>query len=232
MALNALFSRYDSLVILDTETTGIDHKNDEIIELAAQRLVCREGVPVTVEEMDDLIRLSPGRTLPPEITHLTGITPEMLAAQGVAKEEAARKLCAMLGHGKTLVVAYNAQFDLCFLFYFLHRLGLSPQLKGIEMLDALSVYKDRRDYPHKLANAIEAYGLSGENTHRAIDDTAATAELLLAMEAEKPDLERYINLFGYNPKFGVSGPRIGSVRYVPQPYKRTVPLYERPVPGS
>lgn len=232
MALESLFSRYESLVVLDTETTGIDHKNDEIIELAAQRLVLRDGIPVTVEDMDDLIRLSPGRELPEKIVELTGITPQMLAAEGVSKEAAAKKFCGMLGHGKTLVLAYNAQFDLCFLFFFLARLGLSGQLKGIEMLDVLSVYKDRRDFPHKLCNAIEAYGLSGQNTHRAIDDTAATVELLLAMETEQPDLEHYINLFGYNPKYGVSGPRIGSIRYVPQPYKRTIPLYKRPIPGS
>ncbi len=232
MALDTLFSRYDSLLILDTETTGINHKNDEIIELAAERLVRRGGEVVAAEQMDALVRLSEGRRLPPKITELTGITEQMLATEGVSKQAAAERFCAMLGHGKTLVVAYNAQFDLCFLFYFLHRLGLSEHLRGIEMLDALSVYKDRRDYPHKLSDAIAAYALQGENSHRALDDTAATAELLAAMEAEKSDLERYINLFGYNPKYGVSGPRIGSVRYVPQPYRRTIPLYERPEAGS
>lgn len=30
----------------------------------------------------------------------------------------------------------------------------------------------------------------------------ATLELLAAMEEEEQDLERYVNLFGYNPKFG------------------------------
>lgn len=226
MALDTLFSRYDRLVILDTETTGIDHKSDEIIELAALALSRRDGKTVTDAQMDLLLRLSPGRSLPPEITKLTGITPEMLAAEGLSKEEAARRFTALLVP-RTLVVAYNAQFDLCFLFYFLQRLGLAHCLKGIEMLDALSIYKDRRDYPHKLANAIEAYGLSGRNSHRALDDTAATAELLEAMEAECPDLERYINLFGYNPKYGVSGPRIGSVTYVPQPYRRQGKLYDK-----
>lgn len=227
MPLEKLFARYDQLIILDTETTGIDHKNDEIIELAALKLEVRDGRIVTTAEMDLFLRLSPGRSLPPEITKLTGITPLMLEAEGVSKEEAGRRFVEMLSGGRTLVVAYNAQFDLCFLFYFLQRLGLAGHLKGIEMLDALSVYKDRRDYPHKLANAIEAYALRGQNTHRAIDDTAATAELLIAMEQEKPDLERYINLFGYNPKFGVSGPRIASVRYVAQPYRRCGALYER-----
>lgn len=226
MPLESLFARYDRLVILDTETTGIDHKNDEIIELAALALEKRDGQIVTADSMDLFLRLSPGRSLPPEITALTGITPEMLEREGLSKEEAARRFVSFLVP-KTLVVAYNAQFDLCFLFYFLQRLGLAGALKGIEMLDALSIYKDRRDYPHKLANAIEAYALRGQNTHRAIDDTAATAELLMAMEAERPDLERYINLFGYNPRYGVSGPRIGSVTYVPQPYRRQGLLYEK-----
>lgn len=227
MALDSLFARYDQLVILDTETTGIDHKNDEIIELAALKLEKRGGEIVTMADMDVFIRLSPGRSLPPEITRLTGITPEMLETEGLSKDEAARRFVSMLSGGKTLVVAYNAQFDLCFLFYFLQRLGLAEKLRGIEMLDALTVYKDRRDYPHKLANAIEAYALQGQNSHRAIDDTAATAELLVALEQEQDDLARYINLFGYNPKYGVSGPRISSITYVPQPYRRSGKLYER-----
>ena len=37
--LDALFEQFDNLVVLDTETTGIDCKRDEIIELAALRIV-------------------------------------------------------------------------------------------------------------------------------------------------------------------------------------------------
>ena len=40
------------------------------------------------------------------------------------------------------------------------------------------------------------------------------------------DLDRYVNLFGYNPKYGIPSPRIGSVRYAPQPYERCMLLYE------
>ena len=36
---SALFSAFDHLVVLDTETSGIAHKTDEIIELAALRAV-------------------------------------------------------------------------------------------------------------------------------------------------------------------------------------------------
>ena len=65
------------------------------------------------------------------------------------------------------------------------------------------------------------------NSHRAIDDARAAALLLEAMAEERDDLERYIDLFGTHPKYGVSGRRIASVTYRPQPYDRARPLYER-----
>lgn len=224
--LDALFSRYDGIIVLDTETTGINHKTDEIIELAALRAVPDAGGYRIETEMDEFIRLSPGKWLSPVITNLTGITPEMLKEDGIPKQEAAQQFAAMLNTGSNLIVAYNAQFDLCFLYYFLSRLGLAQALQGSAMLDAMTVYKDRQPYPHKLCNAVEAYHLQGRNTHRAIDDAMVTLELLEAMERELPDLERYINLFGYNAKYGVSGPRIRSVTYAPQSYEPTQKLYE------
>jgi hypothetical protein len=47
-----------------------------------------------------------------------------------------------------------------------------------------------------------------------------------AMEAERADLEQYINLFGFNPKYGIDGKPIGSVTYKPQGFKPGKPLYE------
>ena len=139
---------------------------------------------------------------------------------------AAEAFVRSLAGEKPLVCAYNAQFDLCFLFYFLHRLGCAGVLQKARFLDIMAIYKDRRGYPHKLCDAVEAYGVTGENTHRAVDDANAALEVLLAMERERGDVERYINLFGYNPKYGVPKPRIGSVRYEPQPYQRQKLLYE------
>ena len=178
--------------------------------------------------MDLLIRLSPGRTLPPFITQLTGITPEQLEREGVEKAAACETFCRLLGGGeRTLLAAYNAQFDLNFLYHFLRPFGQAEVLRAPRFLDLLTVYRDRRDYPHKLCNAIEAYGL-GEyavNSHRAVDDARATVLLLEAMAAERDDLDRYLDLFGTHPRYGLSGRRISSVTYRPQPYQRTVPLY-------
>ena len=130
--------------------------------------------------------------------------------------------------GNTLLLAYNAHFDLSFLFYMLLRSGDMTVLKGKDKLDLLTVYRDRRAYPHKLSSAIEAYGLSGKvvNSHRAVDDVIATVAVMEEMEKEKDDLIRYINIFGYNPKYGVDGKPIGTVTYKAQGYRPGKPLYE------
>ena len=222
--LEAMFEKFDSIVVLDVETTGIDYRVDEIIELAALRL---DAVGSVDDELDVFIRLSDGRTLPPEIVRLTGITGQMLEQDGVTKSAACGEFLRFLDRPRTLIVAYNAQFDLCFLYRFLLKQGKAEALKGVKMLDALTVYKDRRAYPHKLSDAVAAYSLKTQNTHRAIDDTKATLELLFEMEKEQGDLEKYINLFGYNPRYGVSGQKISSVTYVEQGYNETRRLYEK-----
>ena len=224
--MEKLWQQFDRIVIFDTETTGIEFGRDRIIELGA---VCLERGAET-DSLNVLIRLPEGETLPPFITELTGITDLQLVAEGVEQPEAAAAFCRLLkGAERPLLVAYNAQFDLNFLYHFLRPTGQVGVLRAPRFLDALTVYRDRRDYPHKLSNAIEAYGLQDKavNSHRAVDDARATAALLEAMSAEKDDLECYIDLFGTHPKYGVSGRPIASVTYRTQPYQRTVPLYER-----
>ena len=101
-------------------------------------------------------------------------------------------------------------------------------LQPPRFLDVLTVYRDRRDYPHKLCNGIQAYCLEDRvvNSHRAVDDARAAAALMEAMAEERDDLDRYLDLFGTHPKYGLSGRRISSVTYRSQPYQRTAPLYE------
>lgn len=230
MALETLFARYDRLVLFDTETTGLQFSRDEIIEFAAVVVEQRDGQPVVVQEYDELIALSPGGFVPPMIEKLTGISNEDLKARGIPKAQVCRDIAGML-QGNTLLLAYNAHFDLSFLFYLLLRNGDPTILKGKDKLDLLTVYRDRHSYPHKLCNAIEAYGLAGEvvNSHRAVDDVIATVAVMKAMEAEQNDLEYYVNLFGYNPKYGIDGKPIGSVTYKPQKFDPTVPLYQTPM---
>ena len=227
MKLGNILSKYEKLVLFDTETTGLNFSRDEIIELSAVVLEVRGDEAVVVEEYDNLVSLTPGNTVPPMIENLTGISTMDILERGIPKEQVCRDIARMFS-GNTLLLAYNAHFDLSFLFYLLLRNGDPTVLKGKDKLDLLTVYKDRRDFPHKLCNAIDAYRLSGKvvNSHRAIDDVIATVAVMEAMAAEKDDLCRYINLFGYNPKYGIEGKAIGSVTYKPQSFRRGKPLYD------
>ena len=227
MAFDSLFARYDRLVILDTETTGLNYSRDEVIEFSAVAVEKVGDTHKIVREYDQLVSLSPGGFVPPKIQQLTGISTQDLREKGVPKTRVCRDMAELIA-GNTLLLAYNAHFDLSFLFYMLLRDGDPRILKGKDKLDLLTVYRDRREFPHKLCNAIEAYGLSGKvvNSHRAIDDVIATVAVMEAMEAERADLDKYINLFGYNPKYGVDGKPIGTVTYKPQGYKPGKPLYE------
>lgn len=221
-----LFSKYDRLVLFDTETTGLEYSRDEIIEFAAVVLEQQNGEPAVTQEYDELVTLSPGSFVPPKIAALTGITSQDIQERGLPKTRVCRDITEMF-RGNTLLLAYNAHFDLSFLYYMLLRDGDPMILKGKDKLDLLTVYRDRRSYPHKLCSAIDAYGLSGQvvNSHRAVDDVLATVAVMKAMEEEKNDLMNYVNLFGYNPKYGIEGRPIGSVTYKPQGYDPKQPLY-------
>ena len=224
--IGSIMEKYDRFVIFDTETTGLDFARDEIIEFSAVVLEKQGNEVIVTREYDNLISLTPGNTVPPKITELTGISTQDILERGVPKSQVCQDIAEMF-RGNTLMLAYNAHFDLSFLFYMLLRNGDPTILKGKDKLDLLTVYKDRREYPHKLCNAIDAYGLSGKviNSHRAIDDVLATVAVMEAMANEKDDLQQYINLFGYNPKYGIDGKPIGSVTYKPQSFQNSSPLY-------
>lgn len=237
MNLQEVFQKYAAVVFFDTETSGLDATTCQIIELAAIRYErAPRGVLYAADTCDLFVKLPEGQRIPEEIVKLTGITDSMLEAEGVSEEEASEIFANMIGvdKGPVLLVAHNAQFDLLFVREMLKRNRVYvPADDGVSMnisherehlleiadyLDSLTVYKDRRAYPHKLANAIAAYKLQDkvQNSHRAIDDVAALFEVVKAMDNERADLLSYVNLFGYNPKYGVSGPRLKGVKYWPQ----------------
>lgn len=223
MAFETLLQRYDKLLIFDTKTTGLDCRRDEIIQFACAVITRKDGSGQVTETYDNLVQLSPGGFVSDYITRLTGISAADLRLRGLS---GARVCCdvARLLEGNTLLIAYNAQFDLSFLYYLLLRSGDPEILRGKDKLDALTVFRDRRPGPHRLESAISAYrlGRKVKNSHRAMEDVMATAAVLEAMERERDDLHCYVNLFSHSSQYG-SRP-IASVTY-----RRHVPgkpLYE------
>ena len=132
--LQNLFSRYERILIFDTETTGLNFQKDEIIQFSAVLLEQQNGEIAVTQQYDRLIQLAPGQTVPPEIQRLTGITTEMVMTQGIPRQQAAAEIGALIG-GNTLLTAYNAHFDLSFLYYLLARHGDPACLKGKDKLE-------------------------------------------------------------------------------------------------
>lgn len=95
------------VLVLDTETTGLNATRDKVIELAllALDLDLATGQPtgplVVYDGLED-----PGAPLSPEVQQLTGITDEMLQGQRLDEARIAELLA-----GAQLVIAHNAGFD-------------------------------------------------------------------------------------------------------------------------
>ena len=174
---------------------------------------------VITEEYDKFIKIN--EALPPKITQITGITDDMLNDEGVSEDIIAQDLKERLTKD-TLMIAHNTHFDLSFIYYLLkrHFPGEADEIvSNLNWLDTVTVFKDRKGYPHKLIDAVHHYGIEEVNFHRAIDDTKALYDLTLAMKDERDDLGEYINIFGYNPKYGVSGLRFPFIKYKPHYYQ-------------
>ena len=95
------------VLILDTETTGLDWRAESIIELAmlAVDVDLQTGKPVgEVEVYEDFE--DPGRPIPPEIVKLTGITSQDVKGQKLNEA----KIKDMVERAD-LIVAHNAGFD-------------------------------------------------------------------------------------------------------------------------
>lgn len=95
------------VLILDTETTGLDSSKDRLIELALILVDVDKatGLPLQVQEVFDELE-DPGRPIPAEATRVTGITDAMVAGKRLNEARVAELMV-----GVDLVIAHNARFD-------------------------------------------------------------------------------------------------------------------------
>lgn len=151
------------LVALDLETTGLDPRQDAIIEIGAVRL--REGN--IVDEYEQLV--DPGAPLPKVITEITGIRPEQLRGKP-SITEVLPELIRFVGAAH--VIGHNVDFDL----EFLARQGAlrdSPRVDTFELAAVLMPSATR----YSLGNLAQELGIELNHAHRATDDARATALL-------------------------------------------------------
>lgn len=150
----------EDIVMLDTETTGLSFRKNELIEIAAARISGR----VITDTFQTFVH--PTGVIPQEIQALTGIT-NYDVADAPSAEDAVSALAEFVG-GEP-VVAHNASFDRTF---------IECVPGGSEVTDtwidslALSRIALPRLSSHRLADLAQAFGCASV-THRAMADVEA-----------------------------------------------------------
>ncbi|CAM3609608.1 3'-5' exonuclease [Agrobacterium radiobacter] len=155
-------------VILDTETTGLDHRTDEIIEIGVITFTFDDnGAIGDVTGIYGGLR-QPAIAIPEEITRLTGITDEMVAGQSIDMA----RLTSLIADAD-LIVAHNASFDRPFCEAF------SPIFRDKAWACSVSEidWRVRGFEGNKLGYLIGQSGYFHDG-HRAVDDCFALLEVL------------------------------------------------------
>ena len=153
--------------IVDLETTGGQPSQDRVTEIA---VYIHDGEKI-VDEFSSL--LNPGRSIPPFITQLTGITNDMVAT-APPFHEVARKVVEMTEG--CVFVAHNVRFDYSFLKAEFASLGYTYSRKTL-----CTVRLSRSLIPgqpsYSLGKLCQNIGIPLEGRHRAAGDAHATALL-------------------------------------------------------
>ena len=155
-------------ILLDTETTGLDHARDEIIELGMVKFdYSADGRIICVRDTFSAFN-EPSAPISAEVTALTGITDEMVAGQRF--DDAAVTAFAESG---VIMIAHNSDFDRRFVERYW------PVFEHKAWGCSMSEIDWRK---HGFAGAQLGYLLNGagyfHQAHRAVDDCHALLEVL------------------------------------------------------
>lgn len=163
---NGLFQ--PAFVIVDIETTGLDSKLDDIIELGAIKVVDGE-----VNKFQRLVKID--KEIPKNIIELTSLTTEYLDNNGVSLSEAMKDFIEFIEDID--IVGYGIDFDMMFLNESLVRLNQQPLMN--KTFDLIRLVKKEKLFlkDYKLQTAIEGYEMSEKQTHRALEDVELIYQL-------------------------------------------------------
>ena len=173
--------------VVDIETTGGRADRDKITEIA---IIKHDGEKI-IDSFETLI--NPERSIPYNITQITGITQEMVT-DAPKFYEVAKTIVEMTEDA--VFVAHNVRFDYGFLKEEFRRLGFTftrKQLCTVRL--SRKTFPDLRSY--SLGNLIRHFGIKVDQRHRAMADTKATVQLLemaLAAEESKESVSELVNL--------------------------------------
>ena len=190
-------------VVLDTETTGIEHKEGHrIIEIG-----CVEVIDRRLTGRHYHVYINPQRDIDPEAAAVHGITNEWLIEQGAPVfAQVAQEFREFIA-GSQLVI-HNAAFDVGMMDAEFRRLNLSMTRDFCGVLDTLKMARDLHPGARNSLDALcKRYGI--DNSHRDLHGALLDAEILadvyltmtggqtalaLAVEEEKEEEEVVIDI--------------------------------------
>ncbi len=167
----------EELVVFDTETTGLDMLQDDIVQIAAVKM--RQGRVVEGSELNLYIRTE--REIPAMLGDVVNpVLEEMKQHELLSHEEALGLFMDYVGND--VLVGHNIGFD-----YEILRHNLQRYLPEVSLTQRCAVYFDSLKLAHllepdlaeyKLRYLLAALGLEGSNSHLADEDVNATCSLL------------------------------------------------------
>jgi DNA helicase II / ATP-dependent DNA helicase PcrA len=169
------------IVVFDTETTGLDTSNDDIIQIAAIELVNGE-----IGESLEYFFATEKPLSPTQTIH--NISNAHLKKKSVEKRKGLKRFVDFLGVDALL--AHNIQFDYSIINSNLLRSGLdSIDKKNTPLFCTLSLSRELVKLPsYKLGRILKSLNIPGDNSHDALDDVKATINLALHLKKQIEDL--------------------------------------------
>ena len=175
------------LVFLDLETTGVDPRNDRIVEISAMKVFPPAPDGAVPEPVVKTRRVNPGVPIPPGATRIHGISDADVAAEPPFTAFA-RSLLEFFADAD--FAGFGARrFDLPLLAAEFERAGLKFDYRSRHCIDGKDIFHFKE--PRTLSAAYALY-CGGElvSAHSAEADMLASRDVLLAQ------LERYEDLPG------------------------------------
>lgn len=162
-----------TFVVLDFETTGLNYKDNEIIQYGVVEF--KDGN--VINEFTKFFK--PNQPVGKTVMRKTGITNEFLEDKPRISKEYMEELLLLLG-GKT-IVAHNAPFDMKFLLKNLHDFNIAHE--KFRVFDTLTASRRLiNETPnHKLETLKEYFNLDDGESHQALNDAKATGQLALLL---------------------------------------------------
>lgn len=186
--MNIPTSKHDTYIAFDLETTGLNSRECEIIEIAAVKVHCGS----IIDSFETLVKPTCG--IPAKVTWLTGISDEDVACSPDIKDVIPQFLDFI---GSSVLLGHNiATFDL----HVLNRYSESITGNSINnhYIDTLPLF--RKLLPqlnsHSLSDIADYYQISPDNSHRALADTETVHECYLHLLNDYPTVAIEPKIFG------------------------------------